>query len=154
MRTGLRCVDGVHFVSAAAGEYVLDTVIFSKFRTGYDPGGGRGGLAGNRPAPVGVSMPTGSFGDDRVALARRLTGRKQSMITRPLDDLSPGLRDLSAKAPYLPEALRDALQASLLIAPRDATPEHVLAETFGRLGYLPEEAKQTASKILATTTTP
>jgi hypothetical protein len=72
------------------------------------------------------------------------------MITRPRDaDLSPGLRDLSAKAPFLSEALRDALQASLLIAPRGATPEHVLAETFARLGYLPEEAKQTASKILA-----
>jgi hypothetical protein len=73
------------------------------------------------------------------------------MITRSMDaDLSPGLRDLSAKAPYLSEALRDALQASLLIAPRDATPEQVLAETFARLGYLPKEAKQTASKILAT----
>jgi len=96
-------------------------------------------------------MRTGSSGDSAIALERRLTGRKQSMTTRPRNaGLSPALRDLSAKAQYLPEALRDALQATLLTAPRNATPEHVLSETFNRLGYLPEEAKHAASKILAT----
>ena len=65
-------------------------------------------------------------------------------------DLPPQLRDLAAKALHLPEALRDALHASLKDAPRGATPEHVLAETFGRLGYLPEESIQTAAKILGT----
>jgi hypothetical protein len=65
-------------------------------------------------------------------------------------NLPPQLRELAAKAPHLPEALRDALRSSLSDAPSDATPEHVLAATFGRLGYLPEESKQTAAKILGT----
>lgn len=64
-------------------------------------------------------------------------------------DLPPQLRELAAKAPNLPEALRDGLQATLIDAAPDASPEHVLAETFGRLGYLPEEAKQAAARILA-----
>ncbi len=73
------------------------------------------------------------------------------MTSQPsLATLPPQLRELAAKAPHLPDALRDALRSSLSDARSDATPEHVLAETFGRLGYLPEESKQTAAKILAT----
>ncbi len=64
-------------------------------------------------------------------------------------DLPPQLRALAAKAVNLPEALRDGLQTSLIDAARDASPELVLAETFGRLGYLPEEAQRAAEKILA-----
>jgi hypothetical protein len=72
------------------------------------------------------------------------------MTIRPMHaDLPPQLRDLWDKSEYLSDALRDALQACLAAAPPDATPEHVLGETFARLGYLPEEAEQTASKILA-----
>ncbi len=72
------------------------------------------------------------------------------MIATPVHrDLPPQLRGLAAKAPDLPEALGGALQISLLAASSNATPEQVLAETFGRLGYLPEEAKQTALKLLA-----
>jgi hypothetical protein len=36
----------------------------------------------------------------------------------------------------------------LLSTPDDATPEKVLSDTFARLDYLPDEAKQAASKIL------
>jgi hypothetical protein len=64
-------------------------------------------------------------------------------------DLPPQLRDLSSKAQFLPEALRDALQVTLSVAPSDATPEQVLVDTFARLGYLPDEAEQSALKILA-----
>lgn len=64
-------------------------------------------------------------------------------------DLPPQLRDLSAKAQFLPDTLRGALRVTLSTASSDATPEQVLADTFARLGYLPDEAKQTALKILA-----
>jgi hypothetical protein len=64
-------------------------------------------------------------------------------------DLPPQLRDLSSKAQFLPEALQDALQVTLSVAPSDATPEQVLVDTSARLGYLPDEAKQSALKILA-----
>jgi hypothetical protein len=64
-------------------------------------------------------------------------------------DLPPQLRDLSSKARFLSEALRDALQVTLSVASPDATPEQVLVDTFARLGYLPDEAKQSALKILA-----
>jgi hypothetical protein len=64
-------------------------------------------------------------------------------------DLPPQLRDLSAKAQFLPDTLRGALRVTLSTASPDATPEQVLADTFARLGYLPDEAKQTALKILA-----
>jgi hypothetical protein len=67
-------------------------------------------------------------------------------------DLPPQLRDLSAKAQFLPDTLRDALRVTLSTAPSRATPEQVLADTFARLGYLPDEAKQTALKILAEAT--
>jgi hypothetical protein len=63
-------------------------------------------------------------------------------------DLPPQLRELSAEAQDLPDAVRDALQSTLSVAPHDATPEQVLADTFARLGYLPEEAKQATLKIL------
>jgi hypothetical protein len=64
-------------------------------------------------------------------------------------DLPPQLRDLSSKAQFLSEALRRALQVTLSAAPSDATPEQVLADAFAGLGYLPDEAKQAALKILA-----
>jgi Holliday junction resolvasome RuvABC DNA-binding subunit len=71
------------------------------------------------------------------------------MTARPIfADLPPQLCDLSAKAEDLPEAIRDALQATLSVAASDATPEQVLADTFARLGYLPEEAKQATRKLL------
>ncbi|WP_428483127.1 hypothetical protein [Rhodopila sp.] len=66
-------------------------------------------------------------------------------------DLPHQLRALSAMTPELPDAVRDALQAILSTAPADATPEQVLADTFARLGYLPEEAEQATRKILAMT---
>ncbi len=64
----------------------------------------------------------------------------------PLDDRScatcpPGSRDF-------PEAVRGALQVTLADASPDASPEEVLADTFARLGYLPDEAKQAARKLL------
>jgi hypothetical protein len=72
------------------------------------------------------------------------------MITQPTRaNLPLQLRDLSAKAEELPDAVRDALQATLSVAPANATPEHVLADTFARLGYLPEEATQATLKVLA-----
>jgi hypothetical protein len=72
------------------------------------------------------------------------------MITQPSqENLPPQLRGLSAKAEGLTDAVRDALQATLSVAANDATPEQVLADTFGRLGYLPEEAKQATLKLLA-----
>jgi hypothetical protein len=64
-------------------------------------------------------------------------------------DLPLQLRALSTKAPDLPDTVRDALQATLAVAARHATPEQVLADTFARLGYLPEEAKQATRKVLA-----
>jgi hypothetical protein len=74
------------------------------------------------------------------------------MTARPIEPrLPPQLRDLSATAPYLPEALRDALQATLSVAPDDSTPEQVLSDTFARLGYLPDEATQATRKLLAQT---
>ena len=74
------------------------------------------------------------------------------MTGRPIElDLPPQLRDLSAAAPDLPEALRDALQATLSVAAFDATPEQVLSDTFARLGYLPDEATQATRKLLAQT---
>jgi hypothetical protein len=37
----------------------------------------------------------------------------------------------------------------LSVADDYATPEHVLSDTFSRLGYLPEEAKRAIQKVLA-----
>ena len=72
------------------------------------------------------------------------------MITRLTSaDLPLQLRALSAKAQYLPDTVRDTLQATLAVAARHATPEQVLVDTFARLGYLPEETKQATRKVLA-----
>jgi hypothetical protein len=72
------------------------------------------------------------------------------MITQPTRaNLPVQLGDLSAKAEELPDAVRDALQATLSVAANHATPEQVLADTFARLGYLPEEARQATLKLLA-----
>jgi hypothetical protein len=71
------------------------------------------------------------------------------MTAMPTDaDPPPRLRALSARAQDLPDAVRDALLATLAVADHDTTPEQVLADTFGRLGYLPEEAKQATLKVL------
>ena len=64
-------------------------------------------------------------------------------------DRPPQLCALSERAQYLPTAVRDALRATLSVAAHNATPEQVLGDTFARLGYLPEETKQTTRKILA-----
>jgi hypothetical protein len=61
----------------------------------------------------------------------------------------PQLRDLSAKAEGLSNPVRDALQVTLSVAPGDATPEQVPADTFHRLGYLPGEATHATLKLLA-----
>jgi hypothetical protein len=72
------------------------------------------------------------------------------MIAQPIHaELPPQLRDLSAKAEDLSDPVRDALQATLSVAPDDATPEQVLADTFHRLGYLPGEATHATLKLLA-----
>ena len=72
------------------------------------------------------------------------------MIAQPTRaDLPPRLQALSARAEDLPDAVRDSLQATLSVAVHDATPEQVLADTFARLGYLPEEAKRATRKLLA-----
>lgn len=63
-------------------------------------------------------------------------------------DLPPQLRSLFARAQDQPSSIREALQAGLLVAAPDATPEQVLLDTFGRLGYLPDEAKQETMKLL------
>jgi len=77
-------------------------------------------------------------------MIKRLTG----------DGLPSQLRGLGAQAQYLPEAVRDALQATLSSAADDATPEVVLINTFARLGYLPDEAKQATLKVLAVEAVP
>ena len=64
-------------------------------------------------------------------------------------DLPPPLRALSARAQDLTGPVRDALQATLSVSEHNATPEQVLADTFARLGYLPEEAKRAIRKVLA-----
>jgi hypothetical protein len=64
-------------------------------------------------------------------------------------DLPPQLRALSDRSQDLTDSVRDALQATLSDAARHATPEQVLSDTFARLGYLPEEAKQATRKVLA-----
>ena len=64
-------------------------------------------------------------------------------------DLPFQLRALSARATDLQDAVRDALLAILSVASQHATPEQVLSDTFARLGYLPEEAKQATRKVLA-----
>ena len=64
-------------------------------------------------------------------------------------DLPPRLHALFDKAHHLQDAVRDALLASLSVAAHHATPEQVLSETFARLGYLPEAAKQATLKVLA-----
>jgi hypothetical protein len=72
------------------------------------------------------------------------------MIVQPnRADLPPQLRALSVRAPDLQDSVRDALQATLSVAARHATPEQVLSDTFARLGYLPGEAKRAALKLLA-----
>jgi Holliday junction resolvasome RuvABC DNA-binding subunit len=65
-----------------------------------------------------------------------------------LTNLPPQLRALSARAQDLTDTVRDALQATLSVSKHNATPEQVLAETFNRLGYLPEEAKHATRKVL------
>lgn len=65
-------------------------------------------------------------------------------------DLPAQLRPLFARSQDQPEAIREALQAALLVAAPDATPEQVLLDTFGQLGYLPDETKQEATKLLQT----
>ena len=64
-------------------------------------------------------------------------------------DLPPRLHALFDKAHHLREAVRDALLATLSVAAHHATPEQVLSDTFARLGYLPEAAKQATLKVLA-----
>jgi hypothetical protein len=64
-------------------------------------------------------------------------------------DLPPQLRALFARADHLDYTVRDALLATLSVAPRHATPEKVLTDTFGRLGYLPREAQAATRKVLA-----
>ncbi len=64
-------------------------------------------------------------------------------------DLPPQLRALSVRANDLDYTVRDALLATLSVAPRHATPEQVLTDTFGRLGYLPGEAKLATRRVLA-----
>ena len=64
-------------------------------------------------------------------------------------DLPPQLRALSARAHDLTDTVRDALEATLSVSQHNATPEQVLADTFARLGYLPEEAKHATRKVLA-----
>ena len=63
--------------------------------------------------------------------------------------LPPQLRALSVRVQDLSGAIRDALRATLSVAAHNATPEQVLGDTFARLGYLPEEAKQATRKLLA-----
>lgn len=58
------------------------------------------------------------------------------------------LRDIWAQAQYLPDAVRGALTVTLFSAADNATPEKVLSDTFARLGYLPDEAKQAALRLL------
>ena len=58
------------------------------------------------------------------------------------------LRALSAIAQDLPDAVRDALLATLSVAAQDATPEQILTDTFARLGYLPQQTKQATQKLL------
>jgi len=71
------------------------------------------------------------------------------MVTRITSaNLPSQLRSIWAQAQYLPDSLRGALTVTLFSAPDDATPEKVLTDTFARLGYLPDEAKQAALKIL------
>jgi hypothetical protein len=64
-------------------------------------------------------------------------------------DLPPQLRALSARAQDLTDTVRDALEATLSVSKHNASPEQVLADTFARLGYLPEEAKRATRKVLA-----
>jgi hypothetical protein len=72
------------------------------------------------------------------------------MITRTTNaDLPLQLRELSSRAQHLPEAVRDALQATLVVAAGDATPEQVLGDTFARLGYLPDESMRATRRLLA-----
>jgi hypothetical protein len=72
------------------------------------------------------------------------------MIAQPTPaNMPPQLRNLSIRAEDLPDVVRHALQATLSTAAGNATPEQVLADTFARLGYLPEEAKQATLKLLA-----
>ena len=72
------------------------------------------------------------------------------MIAQPTRaDLPPRLQALSTRAQDLPDSVRDSLQATLSVAVHDTTPEQVLADTFARLGYLPEEAKRATRKLLA-----
>ncbi len=64
-------------------------------------------------------------------------------------DLPPRLRALLTRANDMQETVRDALHATLSVAPHHATPEQVLSNTFFRLGYLPGEAKRAIQKVLA-----
>ena len=64
-------------------------------------------------------------------------------------DLSPQLQELSAKSQNLSDPVRDALLATLSVAPSNATPAGVLADTFARLGYLPGEARLATLKVLS-----
>ena len=71
------------------------------------------------------------------------------MVTRLASaNLPPQLRNLWAQAQYLPDAVQGSLTVMLFSAPNDATPEKVLADTFARMGYLPDEAKQATLKVL------
>jgi non-ribosomal peptide synthetase component F len=71
------------------------------------------------------------------------------MIARPSrTNVPPQLHDLALKAEELPDVLRGGLQATLSVAAVDATQEQVLADTFARLGYLPEEARRATLKLL------
>jgi non-ribosomal peptide synthetase component F len=75
--------------------------------------------------------------------------REKAMIARPSRaNVPPQLHDLSLKAEELPDVVRGALQATLSVAAVDATQEQVLVDTFARLGYLPEEAKQATLRLL------
>jgi len=71
------------------------------------------------------------------------------MVTRLTSaNLPSQLRGIWAQAQYLPDAMRGALTVTVFSAPDDATPEKVMIDTFTRLGYLPDEAKQVALRIL------
>jgi hypothetical protein len=64
-------------------------------------------------------------------------------------DLPPHLHALYLRAKDLQDVVRDALLATLSVTPHHATPEQVLAHTFGRLGYLPDAAKAATRTVLA-----
>ena len=103
---------------------------------------------GRLQVPLDYGHP--SAGSLSLAVSEHVAPQSRGVVIfNPGGPGESGVSILPLQVSWVPAAVRDALQATLSVASRHATPEQVLADTFGRLGYLPDEARRATLKLLA-----